>query len=180
MTKVGEIPNKVYYIFFPVAIIFLIFGVIQLRQTFAELTAIEEELSKLGVQSHLRSKLKNKMDSMNQGDAIERLLLTGSTAQLAGAALLGTVNQIVEAAGGEIRSTSINLPELSPPFQKIGAEVSFLSDIRALHDILLQLSSEIPMINTESLSIDTGNSSEPHPQLRITLKFFGLTKSVEN
>ena len=146
----------------------------------AELSALERRLDALELRLQTREELLAEIRVLDLDNPSGSLLLTGSTAALAGAQLQGLVNGIVEGAGSQVRSIAIVEPDPVPPFLEIGIQADILSDMTALRDILVALEQVMPVVIVRRLTAGVDGFDDPDPILDVFLEVRGFAAVPES
>ncbi len=114
--------------------------------------------------------------------------LEGTSDALAAASLQDRVKDVVEAAGGTLRSTQI-LPakevEAAPGVRRVALRLRLIVSIEALEEILYELETGQPYLFVGDLSIRNQkrrrrrNEADQEPLLDVGLEVFGYARAAE-
>lgn len=152
----------------------------QLASQRAELDSLEQRLAALELRLQTREELLAEIRVLDLDNPSGSLLLTGSTAALAGAQLQGMVNGIVEGAGGQVRSIAIVEPDPVPPFLEIGIQADISCDMTALRDVLVALEQVMPVVIVRRLTAGVDGFDDPDPILDVFLEVRGFAAAPES
>lgn len=146
------------------------------------LAAASDAAEAVRVQTDTLAALRERLSALAEGAGSEQaladaqsLFLPGETAAIAGAALQRTVEDTVEAAGGELTQSEIVPTEASAEDTgRLSLRASFDADIVGLQRVLYSLETGVPILMLEDLSLQASDARDvdetESPKLRVEMQ----------
>jgi hypothetical protein len=129
--------------------------------------------------------LQTQLDALRASQEREAGFLDGATVALAAAKLQSDLKRLIEASGGEVKST-LNLPPLETgDFKRIGIRLDLRTNVSGLQEAIYALETFTPQLFIDKLDIRTAGSdgsadaATKEPNLTVICEVYGYLRGTQ-
>ncbi len=148
-----------------------------LRRQNEERQALFDEVESLRAQLVDREQIIAERQRLERTQLLRSDMIRADTPMLAGAALQGTLGNLVQSSGGVLEAAALDPPLALDAFTKVHARVDLLVDIEGLRDLLYAIETHRPTLIVEAVTLKRRSGNDLLHDLDVTMQIAAFTKA---